>query len=161
MTSRDRQPPVRRAPQRSHNGTCASSPHPDGLTAFSADHRRLLGPVHLRRQAQPGQLDQPSRHPELASHGRGWSGPGPGRLPGGGRAAAAARWRCSPLARPRPGASGLAHPARQAAGGKTQALGDGIAGKSFLLAERNGLLLLWRREPAAGLGAVRHRWTLW
>ena len=38
--------------------------------------------------------------------------------------------------------AGLAHPARQAAGGKSEALGDGIAGDPLLQAEVDGFLFL-------------------
>ena len=57
--------------------------------------------------------------------------------------------------------TGLPHPAGQAAGGKTEPLGHGIAGESLLQAELHGLGLLLRREPAPGLGGVGHRWTVW
>ena len=38
---------------------------------------------------------------------------------------------------------------------------DGIAGEALLQAEVNRLLLLLGGEPAAALGRVRHRWTVW
>ena len=57
--------------------------------------------------------------------------------------------------------AGLAHPAGQAAGGKAQPLGHGVAGEALLKAELNSFLLLLRCEPASGLGGVDHQWTAW
>jgi len=57
--------------------------------------------------------------------------------------------------------TGLAHPARQAAGREAMPLSHGIEREALLQAELHGLGLLLRRGPAPGSGGVGHRWTVW